>query len=58
MKQKLSDILGQIKGYNGQILWDILWDIFVISYGIFLTKLRGILGKTLSYTMGYNWQYF
>ena len=34
--QKLTDVLGKIMGYTGQILWDILWDIFVKSYGIYL----------------------
>ena len=40
--------------YIGQILFYILWDIFVKSYGIYLTKLRGILCKTMGYIMGYN----
>ena len=44
-------------GYIGQKLWDTLWDIFVKSYGIYFTKLRGILSKTIGYIMGYNWQY-
>ena len=46
-------------GYIGHTLWDILWDTFVSSYGIYLTKkLRGILGKTMGYIMGYKWQCF
>ena len=35
IKIKLRDILGKIMGYIGQKLWDILWDIFVKSYGIY-----------------------
>ena len=31
-------------GYIVQKLWDILWDIFDKRYGIYLTKLRVILG--------------
>ena len=31
-------------GYMGQKLWDILWDIFVKSYGVYLTKTKGYIG--------------
>ena len=31
-------------GYIGQKLWDILWDIFVKSYGVYLTKTKGYIG--------------
>ena len=31
-------------GYIGQILWDVLWDIFVKSYGIYLPKTKGYIG--------------
>ena len=51
ISKTLRDILGKSIGYIGQKLWDKLWDIFVKSYGIYLTKLRGILGKTLGYIM-------
>ena len=30
-------------GYIVQTLWDILWDIFFKSYGIYLTKIKGYL---------------
>ena len=55
IKQKLRNVLGKIMGYTGKRLWDILWDIFAKSYGIYL---RGILGKPMSCIMGYNRQYF
>ena len=42
--QKLRDILGKIIRYIGQKLWYILWDIFVKSYGIYLTKSKGYTG--------------
>ena len=44
IRQKLWDILCTIVGYIGQKLWDILWDIFVKSYGIYLTKNEGYIG--------------
>ena len=31
-------------GISGKQLWDILWDIFVKSYGIYLTKIEGHIG--------------
>ena len=31
-------------GYIGLTLWDILWDIFVKSYGVYLTKTKGYIG--------------
>ena len=45
-------------GYIVHKLWDLLWVIFVKSYGLYLTKTRGHIGKTMGYIMGYNWQYF
>ena len=53
-------------GYIRETSWDILMDIFIKSYGIYLLKamgyiclkLRGLLGKIMGYIMGYNWQYF
>ena len=45
INQKLCDILGKIVGYVRQKVGDILWDIFVKSYGIYLPKTMGILGK-------------
>ena len=44
----MRDILGKIMG--------ILWNIIVQSCGIYLTKQRGVLGETMGYVMGYNWQ--
>ena len=45
------DILTNTKGYIRQNygiyrakLWDILWDIFVKSYEIYLTKTKGYIG--------------
>ena len=57
IKQKLRDVLGKIIGSTVKT-WDMLWDIFVKSYGIYLTKMRGILGKTMGCIIGYNRQYF
>ena len=48
----LRVILDKIMGYIGQKLWDIPWDIFVKSYGIYLTKMRGIFGKTMGCIIG------
>ena len=53
-------------GYIRETSWDILMDIFIKSYGIYLLKamgyiclkLRALLGKIMGYIMGYNWQYF
>ena len=36
-------------GYTGHTLWDILWDIFVKSYGIYLAKYRIYLAITVVY---------
>ena len=44
INQKLWDILGKILGYVGQTLGDILLDIFVKSYGIYLTKNKEYIG--------------
>ena len=44
--------------YIKEKFWYILWDIVVKRYGIYLTKIMGILGKIRGYIMGYNWQYF
>ena len=44
--------------YIKQTLWHILWEIVVKRYGIYLTKLMGILDKIMGYIMGYNWQNF
>ena len=33
-------------------------DIFDKRYGIYLTKHRGILGKTMGYIMGYDLHFF
>ena len=30
--------------YEGQTLWDIVWDILVKSHGIYLTKIKGYIG--------------
>ena len=43
IKIKLRDGLGKIMGYIGQKLWDILWDIFFKSYGIYLLKALGYI---------------
>ena len=43
IKQKFKDILDTIMGYIGQTLCYILWDIFVKSYGIYLTKTKGYI---------------
>ena len=45
-------------GYIRPKLGDVLWDIFIKSCGIYLTKIRGIKGKIMGYIMGYNWKYF
>ena len=44
IKIKLRDILRNIMGYIGQTLRDIVWDIFVKSYGIHLPKTKGYIG--------------
>ena len=60
--KKQWDIFFKIMRFMGQKLWDILWDIFVKTYCIYLTKNKGyiqnILCKTVGYIMEYNWQYF
>ena len=43
IKQKQGNILGKIKGYN----WQILWDIFGKNYGIYLAKTLGYIGLRL-----------
>ena len=43
IRQKLRDILSKIMGYIRQKLWAILWDIFVKSYEIYLTKTKGYI---------------
>ena len=53
----LSKTMGRLRqnyGIYWKKLWDILWDIFVKSYGIYW----GILGKTVGCIMEYNRQYF
>ena len=39
-------------------MWDILWDIFGKSNGIYLPKTKSMMGKIMGYILGYNWQYF
>ena len=72
IKQKLRNILGKIKGY----IWQKLWDIFGKNYwiywaktigyimgyirqnaGIYLDKLWDILDINMGNIKGYNWQY-
>ena len=43
----LWEILGKIVGYIRPKLGDILWDISVKSCGIYLTKTKGKMGKTM-----------
>ena len=31
-------------GYIGQKFWDLLWDIFIKSDGIYMTKTKGYIG--------------
>ena len=42
---KTMGYIWQNCGIYRQKLGDILWDIFVKSYGIYLTKIRDIFGK-------------
>ena len=39
-------------GYIVNKFWDILWDIFVKSFGLYFTKTKGYIG--LNYWI-YNW---
>ena len=54
IKQKLRDVLGKIMGYIGKQLWEILWDIFVKSYGIYYSKTKGYFGFIYGIFKGYN----
>ena len=44
IKQKLWDVLGKIRGYTGKKIMGYTIDIFVKSYGIYLTKNEGHIG--------------
>ena len=55
IKQKLRDVLGNFMGYTGKKLWDILWDIFVQSFGIYLAKTKGYIGFNYGIYYGIYW---
>ena len=46
--QNLRDVLGKIRGYTGQKLWDILWDIFVKAMA-YICKTMGYIQQDYGY---------